>query len=97
MKLSNLPVVHSKRWGLNEKEFVIETVRIDEHRFEKRLPEELVQYYVNAFTLAGRTWQSYSVDKVEVMLRYVGLLNGPEFYHIYDPDKQELIFRKTSI
>lgn len=97
MRLSNLPVVHSKRWGLNDKEYTIETKKIDDFRYETRLPEALVQFYVNAFTLAGRTWQSYSVDKVEVMLRYVGLINGPTFYHNYDPDTQELIFRRTDL
>lgn len=90
--MPNLPVLHSKKWGLAEKEYVIESRKRDNFTYEKRLPSSLVQFYVNQFTLAGRTWQSYSVDKVEVMLRYVGLLNGPEYYHTYDIDTDELIF-----
>ena len=44
------------------------------------------------FTLAQRPFTAYGADKVEAVLRHVGLLDEKMFYVRFDADTDELVF-----
>lgn len=57
-----------------------------------RIHSDKVQRAVSEFTLSARYWTGYSIDKVEAILRHVGLLQPGYFYRDFNPDTNELMF-----
>ncbi len=99
MKLSNLPVRTGRainKYRINGIEYIINEANDNFHEYWY-VPNAIVQQAVNGFTLALRNWQAYSVDKIELMLIYSGVIKSGFHYKELDPDTNELIFVRMKI